>query len=67
MATTKEVKSDSSIREDVLLELKWDTKIKSNDIAVAVKDGVVTLSGFVSSSWELDAAEKADKRVYSSI
>lgn len=64
MATTKEVRSDSSIREDVLLELKWDPKIKSNDIAVAVKDGVVTLSGFVSSFWELDAAEKAAKRVY---
>ncbi len=64
MATTKEVRSDSSIREDLLLELKWDPKIKSNDIAVAVKDGVVTLSGFVSSFWELDAAEKAAKRVY---
>src|SRR5260370_11663810 len=64
MATTKEVRSDSSIREDVLLELKWDPKIKSNDIATAVKDGVVTLSGFVSSFWELDAAEKAAKRVY---
>jgi osmotically-inducible protein OsmY len=49
MATTKEVRSDSSIREDVLLELKWDPKIKSNDITIAVKDGVVTLSGFVSS------------------
>jgi osmotically-inducible protein OsmY len=28
------------------------------------KDGVVTLSGFVSSYWEKDAAEKAAKRVY---
>jgi osmotically-inducible protein OsmY len=64
MATTKEMRSDSSIREDVLLELKWDPKIKSNDIAVAVKDGVVMLSGFVSSFWELDADEKAAKRVY---
>ena len=64
MATTKEARSDSSIREDVLLELKWDPKIKATDIAVAVKDGVVTLSGFVSSFWELDAAEKAVKRVY---
>src|ERR1700730_3537744 len=64
MATTKELRSDSSIREDVSLELKWDPKIKSNDIAVAVKDGVVTLSGFVCSFWELDAAEKAAKRVY---
>jgi ATP-dependent Clp protease ATP-binding subunit ClpB len=36
----------------------------SGDIAVAVKGGVVTLSGFVSSYWEKDAAEKAVKRVY---
>ena len=61
---TAEVRSDVAIREDVLLELKWDPKIKSDDIAVAVKEGVVTLSGFVSSYWELDAAEKAAKRVY---
>src|ERR1700730_11526700 len=64
MATTTQVRSDEAIREDVLFEFKWDPKIKSNDIAVAVKDGVVTLSGFVSSFWELDAAEKAVKRVY---
>jgi osmotically-inducible protein OsmY len=64
MATATEMRSNAAIREDVLLELKWDPKIKSDDIAVAVKDGVVTLSGFVSSYWELDAAEKAAKRVY---
>jgi osmotically-inducible protein OsmY len=46
------------------LELKWDPKIKSTDIGVAVKNGVVTLAGFVATFWELDAAEKAAKRVY---
>ena len=55
---------DSAISQDVILELKWDPKITSNDIAVAVKDGVVTLSGFVSSYMEKEAAEKAAKRVY---
>jgi osmotically-inducible protein OsmY len=64
MATTTQPMSDEAIREDVLLELKWDPKIKSTDIGVTVKDGVVTLSGFVSTFWELDAAEKAAKRVY---
>jgi osmotically-inducible protein OsmY len=64
MATTTQPRSDEAIREDVLLELEWDPKIKSTDIGVAVKDGVVTLSGFVSTFWELDAAEKAAKRVY---
>ena len=66
MAALADVKTrtDSAIREDVIYEFKWDPKITSNDIAVAVKDGVVTLSGFVSSYMEKDAAEKATKRVY---
>jgi osmotically-inducible protein OsmY len=33
------------------------------DIGVTAKDGVVALSGYVSSYWEKDAAEKAAKRV----
>jgi len=41
-----QTRSDDLIRDDVLFELKWDPKIgSSSDIAVAVKDGVVTLSG----------------------
>jgi osmotically-inducible protein OsmY len=64
MTTTAQTRSDDLIREDVLFELKWDPRITSNDIAVAIKDGVVTLSGFVSSYWEKDSAEKAVKRVY---
>jgi osmotically-inducible protein OsmY len=57
-------RSDDEIRNSVLIELKWDPKINADDIGVAVKDGVVTLTGFVSSYWEKDAAEKAAKRVY---
>jgi osmotically-inducible protein OsmY len=57
------VKTDASIREDVIFELKYDPKITSPDIGVAVKDGVVTLAGYTSSYWEKDAAEKAAKRV----
>jgi Predicted periplasmic or secreted lipoprotein len=56
--------SDEAIYDAVLSELKWDPKITSNDIAVRVKDGVVTLTGYVHSYWEKDAAEKAAKRVY---
>ena len=60
-----QTRSDDSIRSDVLFELKWDPKIgSSSDIAVAVRDGVVTLSGFVHSFWDKDAAEQAAKRVY---
>lgn len=61
---TTQVRFDDDIRNSVLQEIKWDPKINSPDIAVAVKDGVVTLTGFVSSFWEKDAAEKAVKRVY---
>src|SRR5258706_11197949 len=57
-------RTDDRIREDVLFELKWDPKIASDEIAIAVKDGVVALSGYVSSYWEKDSAEKAAKRVY---
>lgn len=55
--------SDDEIRDSVLMELKWDPKITSTDIGIAVKDGVATLTGFVPSYWEKDAAEKAAKRV----
>ena len=58
------VRSDDEIRNSVLMELKWDPKITSPDIGVAVKDGVVALTGFVPSYWEKDAAEKAAKRVH---
>jgi osmotically-inducible protein OsmY len=57
-------RTDDQIRNDVIFELKWDPKITSTDIAVAVKDGVVMLSGYANSYWEKDAAEKAAKRVY---
>jgi osmotically-inducible protein OsmY len=56
-------RTDDAIREDVLRELKSDPKITSPDIGVAGKDGVVTLSGFVSSYWEKEQVERAAKRV----
>ena len=63
-ATATAARSDTAVRDDVQFELRYDPKITSTDIAVAVKDGVVTLTGFVSSYWEKDEAEKAAKRVY---
>jgi osmotically-inducible protein OsmY len=63
MPVITETKTDDQIHQDVVSELKWDPQITSNDIAIAVKDGVVTLSGFVSSYWEKIEAEKAAKRI----
>src|SRR5258708_26192198 len=57
-------RSDDSLRNDVQFELKYDPKITSSDIGVAVKEGVVTIFGSVPSYWEKDAAEKAAKRVF---
>jgi osmotically-inducible protein OsmY len=57
------MKSDSDIKRDVEAELKWDPDIDSTDIAVAVKDGVVTLTGFVRSYTQKWQAERDVKRV----
>ena len=57
------MKSDSEIKRDVEAELQSDPTIDATDIAVAVKNGVVTLTGFVRSYWEKLGAEAAAKRV----
>jgi osmotically-inducible protein OsmY len=55
--------SDDEIKKNVEEELRWDPDLDATDIAVAVKDGVVTLSGFVTSYGQKFQAEKDAKRV----
>jgi osmotically-inducible protein OsmY len=62
MSTT--VVTDSELQRDVLDELKWEPSVDAAHIGVAVKDGVVTLSGHVPSYAEKYAAERAAKRVH---
>jgi osmotically-inducible protein OsmY len=57
------MKSDIDIKRDVEAELQWDPDIDPLNIAVAVKDGVVTLTGFVRSYMEKWQAERDAKRV----
>lgn len=57
------MRSDEDIKRDVEEELKWDPDIESPDIAVAVKDGVATLTGFTRSYNEKWQAETDTKRV----
>lgn len=57
------MRSDSDIKRDVETELKWDPDIDATDIGVAVKSGVVTLTGFVRSYAQKYEAEQAAKRV----
>ena len=57
------MRDDREVKRDVEEELRWDPAIEATDIAVAVKDGVVTLTGFVRSYNEKLEAEVAAKRV----
>src|SRR5512132_2168232 len=57
------MRSDSDIKQDVEDEIRWTPNIDPTDIAVAVKNGVVTLTGFVRSYGQEYEAEKAAKRV----
>jgi osmotically-inducible protein OsmY len=57
------MKSDSEIERDVRDELQWDPDLNAEDIAVSVKDGIVTLAGFTRSYTDRLEAEAAAKRV----
>jgi osmotically-inducible protein OsmY len=57
------VKTDTELRQDVERALEWDCNIDARDIAVTVKNGVVTLAGHVSSYADKWAAERITKQV----
>lgn len=57
------MKTDYQIQQDVMDELKWEPFLNSSQVGVAVKNGVVTLSGQVDSYAKKLSAEKAAKRV----
>lgn len=54
---------DSELRRKVIAELDWDPSIDNSAIGVAVKDGVVTLSGSVVNFSQKKNAERAARRV----
>lgn len=58
------MKNDADLQLRVIDELKWEMNVvNATEIGVAVKDGVVTLSGYVHCFPEKWAAERAVKRV----
>jgi len=59
----KMTKSDSELRHDVERELEWDPSIDARNIGVMVKNGVVTLTGTVSTYSDKWRAERIAKRV----
>ena len=57
------MQDDRRLKADVLAQLAFDPSIQAEKIGVAVRDGIVTLSGTVNGFWQKDAAEQAAGRV----
>jgi len=57
------MKTDLEIQKNVMDELSWELLLNANEIGVAVKDGIVTLTGTVDSYNKKMLAEKATKKV----
>ncbi len=57
------MKTDAQIQKEVMEELKWEPGLRTAEIGVAAKDGVVTLSGEVDTYLKKLSAERAAKRV----
>jgi osmotically-inducible protein OsmY len=63
MSVATETRTDAQIQTEVLAELKWEPRVQPTEIGVAVKDGIVTLTGWVDSFTKRWAAEEAAHRV----
>jgi osmotically-inducible protein OsmY len=55
--------SDEQLHQDVLWELKWDSRITELEVGVEVEAGIVTLTGIVDSFAKKLAAQEAAHRV----
>ena len=58
------MRTDQELQRDVIAELKWKPTLRDEEIGVAVKDGVVTLSGNVSTYARKIQAERAAEDVH---
>jgi len=58
------MKTDTQLRNDIQAELTWAPEVKTSDVGVIVKDGVVTLTGHLASHAEKYAVERAVQRVH---
>jgi osmotically-inducible protein OsmY len=55
--------TNSDLQQKVTQELLWDPSLDSSHIGVAVKEGIVTLTGYVTSYFEKKISERIVKRV----
>ncbi|HWO00816.1 MAG TPA: BON domain-containing protein [Blastocatellia bacterium] len=64
MSAKMQTKSDSQIQQEVLRELKWDTRVEETEVGVTVERGIVTLTGTLASYAKKLAAQEAAHRVF---
>lgn len=57
------MKTDAQLKHDVTAELDWDASVDAAHVGVAVRNGVVTLSGHLRTFAEKAAVERAVRRV----
>ena len=57
------MRTDYQVQQDVIDQLKWEPALNSAQIGVAVKNGIVTLSGFVENYYKKTVAENAVKKI----
>lgn len=57
------VKSDRQVQQEVLRELRWDSRVDETEVGVEVDGGVVTLTGTVNNYAKKLAAREAAHRV----
>lgn len=57
------MKTDAELKKDVEAELAWDRCARANDVGVAVRQGVVTVTGHISTFAEKHAIQRALRRV----
>jgi Predicted periplasmic or secreted lipoprotein len=58
------MRTDNELFRDVLAELEWQPSLRNEEIGVAVKEGVVTLSGTVANYARKFEAERAAEKVH---
>jgi osmotically-inducible protein OsmY len=57
------MKTDAQLKKDVLAELEWEPGVNATNVGVAVKEGVVTLTGHLDTYAEKHAIERVLQRV----
>jgi osmotically-inducible protein OsmY len=63
MTTAAEARADEQIQLDVIEELNWDARVQPHQIGVTVRDGIVTLIGWVDNYAKKWVAERIAHRV----